>query len=481
MISYRQRGTVLTDHTFSVPLDHDRPGAGRIEVFAREVVAADKAGAGLPWLLFLQGGPGFSGPRLSGRASWLARGLDDFRVLLLDQRGTGRSTPVTRHTLDGLGSAGDQAAYLSLFRADAIVRDAELIRRELTGGERWSVLGQSFGGFCTVTYLSRAPEGIREAFITGGLPGLTATPDDVYRATYPRVRARNKAHYARYPADADQARKVARHLASTEVSLPDGMRLTVEAFQSLGSMLGQSSGSDDLHYLLEGAFAGGRLSDAFLHAVHGRLSFAPAPLYATLQEACYAQGSATRWAAERIRGEFGEFDPVAAVDGDQPLLFTGEMIYPWMFDLDPALRPLRDAAGVLAAREDWPPLYDPAQLAANEVPAAAAVYFNDMFVPHELSLPTAAATRGLTPWVTSEYEHDGLRVSGGTVLGRLIDLTRGLALCRPAAPCPANRPSRQPPPPASHRPPASRPPGRWRLPPARLVPLNSCDQASNLG
>jgi pimeloyl-ACP methyl ester carboxylesterase len=427
MISYRQRGTVLTDHTFSVPLDHDQPGGERIEVFAREVVAADRDASGLPWLLYLQGGPGFGGPRLSGRSSWLDRALTDFRVLLLDQRGTGRSTPATRHTLASLGGADGQAAYLSLFRADSIARDAELIRPQLTGGEPWSVLGQSFGGFCTVTYLSRAPEGVREAFITGGLPGLQATADDVYRATYPRVRARSEAHYARYPADVDQARKVARLLASTEVTLPDGARLTVERFQSLGRMLGQSTGSDDLHYLLEGAIAGGQLSDAFLHAAHGQLSFAPAPLYAALHEACYAQGAATRWAAQRIREEFAEFAPQAALDGDQPLLFTGEMIYPWMFGLDPALRPLHAAANVLAARADWPPLYDAARLAANDVPVAAAVYFNDMYVPRELSLPATAPIRGLHAWVTSEYEHDGLRVSDGAVLGRLIALARGLA------------------------------------------------------
>ena len=94
-------------------------------------------------------------------------------MLLLDQRGTGRSTPATRQTLAGLGSAKAQADYLAHFRADSIVLDAELIRRELTGGAPWSVLGQSFGGFCTVTYLSFAPHGIREAFITGGLPGLS--------------------------------------------------------------------------------------------------------------------------------------------------------------------------------------------------------------------------------------------------------------------------------------------------------------------
>ena len=85
--------------------------------------------------------------------------------------------------------------------------DAELIRRELTD-EPWSVLGQSFGGMCAVTYLSFAPHGIREAFITGGLPGLTATADDVYRRTYRTVAAKNAAHYERYPQDADQARRV---------------------------------------------------------------------------------------------------------------------------------------------------------------------------------------------------------------------------------------------------------------------------------
>ena len=88
-------------------------------------------------------------------------------------------------------------------------------------------------------------------------------------------------------------------------------------------------------------------------------------------------------------------------------------------------RPLREAAEILANAGDWPPLYDPARLAVSEVPAAAAVYFRDMYVPVDLSLRTASAIRGLKPWVTSEYEHDGLRVSGGRVLDRLIAMNRG--------------------------------------------------------
>jgi pimeloyl-ACP methyl ester carboxylesterase len=425
--SYRQPGVVLTEHTFTVPLDHDDPGGEQIEVFAREVVAAGETPADLPWLLFLQGGPGFGGPRLSGRSSWLDRALSGYRVLLLDQRGTGRSSPVTRHAIAARGSARDQARYLSLFRADAIVADAEVIRGRLTGGEPWAVLGQSFGGFCTVTYLSKAPEGLREAFITGGLPGLAATADDVYRITYPRVRAKTMAHYARYPGDVDQARRIARRLQDSRVLLPDGSQLTVAAFQTLGHRLGRGTGSDELHYLLEGAFAGDQFSDAFLHDVHSELTFAAGPLYAVLHEPCYAQGAATRWSARRILAEFGEFDPGPALDGERPLLFTGEMIYPWMFERDPVLRSFQPAADLLAEHEDWPALYDPSRLAATEVPVAAAVYFDDMYVPRELSLPTADAIGGLRPWVTSEYEHDGLQVSDGAVLDRLIELAQGLA------------------------------------------------------
>jgi pimeloyl-ACP methyl ester carboxylesterase len=428
---YRQAGTIVTEHTFTVPLDHGQPDGEQIEVFAREVTAAGAAPGrppeARPWLLFLQGGPGFGALRPSGRDSWLDRALEDFRVLLLDQRGTGRSTPASRHTLARLVTPQAQAGYLAHFRADSIVRDAELARRELAGDEPWSVLGQSFGGFCTVSYLSLAPDGVREAFITGGLPGLAATADDVYRLTYPIVAGRNQRHYERYPQDADRARDIARYLASHEVIMPDGGQLTVPAFQCLGRELGMSTGSDHLHYLLEDAFAGGVLTDSFLAQAAAELSFAPGPLYALLHEACYAQRSATRWAADRIQAEFPEFDPAAAVDGDIPLLFTGEMIYPWMFGTDPVLRPLRDAAGELAARADWPPLYDPGRLAASRVPASAAVYFEDMYVPAELSLPTARAIRGLRPWVTNEYQHDGLRVSNGAVLGRLIGLARGAA------------------------------------------------------
>ena len=97
-----------------------------------------------------------------------------------------------------------------------------------------------------------------------------------------------------------------------------------------------------------------------------------------------------------------------------------------MFEEYGALAPLRDAAHLLADH-DWPRLYDPERLAANEVPAAAVIYAEDLYVERACSEETAAAVRGLRPWVTSEYEHDGLRADGERVLGRLLDLARGRA------------------------------------------------------
>jgi pimeloyl-ACP methyl ester carboxylesterase len=404
----------FVDHTFDLPLAHDRPDGERITVYAREVTADPH----LPWLLFLGGGPGFAAPRPLGDEGWLSRALKDYRVLLLDQRGTGRSTPVTRAVALSRG-----ADYLTHFRADAIVRDAEAIRRTLVGDEPWTVLGQSFGGFCTVTYLSFAWRGLRAAMVTGGLPGLRADAVEAYRTLYPVVAAKNRAHYRTYPADVEQARRVAAHLLSEDVRLPTGRRLTVEAFQAAGNMLGARNGSARLHYLLEDPFANGSLSDAFLQSAQEALSWATAanPLYYLLHEATYAQGAgATGWAAQRVREEFPAFDARAALSGDAPVYFTGEMIYPWMFDDDPLMAPLRPLANELAERPQWSMLNDVDRLRVNQVPVVAAVYDTDMYVSRELSLQTAAQIGNLRLWHTADHQHDGLRASDGEVMSRLL-------------------------------------------------------------
>jgi pimeloyl-ACP methyl ester carboxylesterase len=422
---YTIRGMRVTDHRFTVPLDHSRPDGGSITVFAREYSDAElsQSEAGqLPWLLYLQGGPGGKGSRLLQFGGWTKAASRHFRILMLDQRGTGLSTPADRRTLALRGNAAAQADYLTHFRADSIVADAELIREALGSGP-WSTYGQSYGGFCTLTYLSFAPHGLRESLITGGLAPLTGPADRVYRATFRRVAARNAEYFAKYPADRELTTRIARHLTETPEFLPSGERLSVQRFQMIGSFLGGNTRMDGLHYLLQEAFVptpdGERLSDTFLEAVHGQVSRASNPLYAVLHESIYGQGTATSWAAERVLEEFPEFKPTAA----DPL-FTGEMVYPWYFDEDPSLAPLKQTAELLAAKEDWPALYDSGQLARNTVPVAAAVYTDDIYVDRDLSLETAGAVRGLRVWESADFHHDGIADDGEGIFNRLLGMVR---------------------------------------------------------
>jgi pimeloyl-ACP methyl ester carboxylesterase len=407
-VRHRIPELTLIEHEFAVPLDHDAPRNGAITVFARELVGDRPGAAEFPFLVYFQGGPGYEAPRTDSappKDSWLARALEEYRVLMLDQRGTGRSTPVG--ALEKM-SAAQQAEYLTHFRADAIVRDAEAVRGEL-GIERWSVVGQSFGGFCVLTYLSFFPEALREAFIAGGLPPIGRPTDDVYVRTYSRVIDRCRRYYERYPDDRERVLEIGRQIEAGSLTLPSGDRLTARRFRQLGLMLGMGNGAEKLHTIVE-LPAG---SPAFLHDVETGVSFPRNPLYAVIHEACYADGCSTGWSAERLMPP--ELTEASA--------FTGEHVYPWMFEDYGSLRPLREAAELLA-RHPWPRLYDEAQLAANEIPVAAAIYANDMYVDRELSEETAGRIRGLRPWLTNEFEHDGLSVEGRRVLDRLIGLAR---------------------------------------------------------
>jgi pimeloyl-ACP methyl ester carboxylesterase len=406
--SYHVPGALLTEREHSVPLDHGQPNAAQISVFTREVAAP--GGETRPYLLFLQGGPGFEATRPTGPPSgWMKRALRDYRVLLLDQRGTGRSTPVDS-VLPG-DSPVAQADYLTHFRADSIVRDAELIRREL-GVDRWSILGQSFGGFTSLTYLSIAPEGLREAFITGGLAPLGRPVDDVYRATYGRLIEKNRAYFARYPDDRPRVTEIHRRLDAEPVVLPSGDPLTSRRFRQLGLWLGDDHGFELLHHVLELPFG----SNAFLHDVETGVRFSRNPMYGTLHESSYADGVATRWSAARVLPD----------EVMEQRYFTAEHVYPWMWEDYAALRPQRAPADLLA-EHPWPRLYDPDRLAHNEVPVAATIYVNDLYVERAFAEETAAAVRGLRPWITNEYEHSALRSDGERVLDRLIDLAQGRA------------------------------------------------------
>jgi len=193
---------------FEVPKDYSNPDRGTIQLFARSVSRYEKPTTIIseeerrkksmkPWFVYLQGGPGFqcSPPQNSPITNAVLE--KGYQMLYLDQRGTGLSTPISAATLALQGDPHRQADYLKLFRADSIVKDCEAIRKTLTEDyptelKKWSVFGQSFGGFCVLTYLSKYPNGLREAFTSGGLAPIGQSPEAVYRATFKKVAERNK-------------------------------------------------------------------------------------------------------------------------------------------------------------------------------------------------------------------------------------------------------------------------------------------------
>lgn len=105
-------------------------------------------------------------------------------------------------------------------------------------------------------------------------------------------------------------------------------------------------------------------------------------------------------------------------------MFTGEMIFPWMFEDFACLSPYKEAADILAAKQDWPALYKPDVLAENTVPVAAATYLEDMYVDYDLVQETLGRTAGVRQWVTNEYKHSGIRDDGNRILERLLGIVR---------------------------------------------------------
>lgn len=402
----------ISDHTLTVPLNwNDRRDARTLDVHAA-IVTRD-GGENLPYLLFLQGGPGFEAPRpfhSPSEPAWLDAALARYRVVLLDQRGTGSSSPVDESVLGGGADAA--AEYLTHFRADAIVRDAEALREEL-GAASWSVLGQSFGGFTTLSYISTAPSSLDAVYFTGGLSAIGHSPDEVYRRTYAKTRVMVERYYRRFPEHRETVRVLVDNAEAGLIVLPDGERVSPSRIRSLGMLLGSDNGWQTLWTLLEEDPG----SLAFRYDLAHALPFSPRnPLYYVLHESCYADGSVTAWAADRTEpDDFRE---------DSTLLTAEHVRRDWSRTV-PGLAPWRETADLLAD-VSWPHLYDPDAIAASEVRGAAAVYVNDIYVPFETSIATASLLPHVATLVTSEHEHSGLR--SGAILPRLFELADGAAM-----------------------------------------------------
>ncbi|KAK0383989.1 hypothetical protein NLU13_8078 [Sarocladium strictum] len=444
----------VTELTFEVPLDYDDPDGETITIFGRSVInhevplvpsddEDDDELPSLPYLVYLEGGPGFGNREPQDHpltSTALERG---YQVLYLDHRGTGYSTPVSTRMLSQLDGGEDaQVDYLRLMRQDNTVRDCESIRKALMEGKsgnqaKWSIFGQSYGGFVSLSYLSLHPEGLREVFLTGGLAPVGRTAEEVYQSLYPRVMKRNEAFYRKFPEDIETVHQIVDHIEGEggAIDLPAGGSLTVPRLMHIGIDFGGAGGFDYVHTTLKNMKMSldqfGFLSRASLTPIESFTSFDNNIIYAILHEAIYCNGpnDASNWASDRVAREMDLFPWLSSSSNSsssrntsEPLPFAGENIFPHFFDTYPELIPLKGVANKLAEVDDWTYIYDKEQLAKNEVPVYAATYVDDLYVDYEYSKETAELVKGVKTWETNAISHSGLRTNTAEVLGALFNL-----------------------------------------------------------
>jgi pimeloyl-ACP methyl ester carboxylesterase len=449
--------------------------------------------------LYLQGGPGMGAPTpivslgLKEGSSWAAKALDKFsRIVLMDQRGTGKSTPATKQTLERrfpdlfLLDAEQDAAnrsmedfasshpeqtdrvkaavvettdYLSQLRADNIVQDAEEIRDALLLPSKdddprpfGCALGQSFGGFCMLTYLSQVDHPPKVCLLTGGIPPMLTPTYDAYSSLLGKVRERSLRYYEQYSGDIAVVKTIVQKLLEEPAVLPSGGRLTARRFLQLGLALGGSPSSfASMHALFSSAFVHTTekndesldFSRAFLKEVDSASDFDDCPLFFWLHESIYGDGPAkspTNWACHRAYEDLVstpsdyDYKLTSAMNSDKrPTLFFGEMVFPWMPQDYAELSGvgLSAVAEALAAKT-WGPLYDADHmrkvLSDGTSKAAAAVYHGDMYVDFDSCMKVTARGGPLEKckvWVTNDYQHSGLRDDGAMIFEKLYNMATG--------------------------------------------------------
>ncbi|WP_412068624.1 alpha/beta fold hydrolase [Rubrivirga sp. IMCC43871] len=187
-----------------------------------------------PPLLVLNGGPGLSSEHFAGLARQLAALGDGHRVILFDQRGTGRSPLATVSS--------------STITVDLMVRDIEALRRHL-GTEAWAVLGHSWGGMYAMLYATRHPDRVRGLVLSSSGGADLSWLDYVGSNIRMRLGPERRAVYERsfdpaYQAlDPDRAaRERVESLAAAYVYDPENIPFVVESLTREGANFPQVRG-----------------------------------------------------------------------------------------------------------------------------------------------------------------------------------------------------------------------------------------------
>ena len=373
------------------------------------------------------------------------------------------------------GAVTEASSYLTKFRADSIIRDAEWIREALCRSPTpttsksaedaddkddctprpWgAALGQSFGGFCLMTYLSSIMYPPQMCLFTGGIAPMNTPIREVYNRLWVRVEERNRKYYETYPGDVVVVKRIVRRLITKPALLPGGGILTARRFLQLGLGLGGSpSAFANLHSVINSAFLDDKddeLSRSFLKKVEQNQSFDDAPLYFLLHESIYADGplaGPTKWAAhssyESYKIPIFDYSITSKDDStyNSPTLFFGEMVFPWMsIDYEEVSgRGMVALSEALATKDDWLPLFDAKNMRRaliggdnrNEPPrtkAASVSYYDDMYVDFDCAMKLVkrdGPMEGVKVWITNEYQHSGLRDDGANILSKLVSMAKG--------------------------------------------------------
>ncbi len=173
--------------TVTVPEDRDRAGGRTIGVHVA-VLPANTLSPHPDPLLILAGGPGQAASELATFAARLNEVRRTRDIVLVDQRGTGRSSPLA---CEAYSEAGLKASMLetdptprakacaaelakagvdaSRYTTAAFVADLEAVRSAL-GVPRWNLWGGSYGTRVALEYLRRHPERVRTAVLDSVVP-----------------------------------------------------------------------------------------------------------------------------------------------------------------------------------------------------------------------------------------------------------------------------------------------------------------------
>lgn len=182
--------------TLTVPVDPDAPGGDTVDLFVARIGAQTATPRPDP-LLIITGGPGESAVDfylgLRGTFEQVRR---DRELILMDQRGTGRSAEgfdcsvPEDLALDTAGTdalrrfveacVGSLAHDPRFYTTSVAVQDLDRLRAAL-GIEEWNVYGVSYGTRVAQHYLKRFPERVRSIVLDGVVPLDLALGPDVAR------------------------------------------------------------------------------------------------------------------------------------------------------------------------------------------------------------------------------------------------------------------------------------------------------------